>query len=1086
MNTQEFLQTLYAGAPTSWMPTDGEALTAGGMLTGGEMLSADEAPTVGGSGPSGGAPTFGGTGPSGGAPTLGWLTVWTLPDKKTAYFPVSDLAKAAAYAARLGDTHDVYYGVGLRGQKLGPRQRGSSDDVSVIPAFWSDIDVRGSAHKETALPATVAEALGFLDSLPLKPSIVVSSGNGLHVYWLLDKPLEIMDKAQRKSVAEALRGWQLYINTAAKKNGWKLDNTSDLSRVLRLPGSINHKKGGSGERVAVVMVHDERYAPADFSDYTAPKPKTNAPMAALPVDQKQHFAAVQSSSGGLPSGGQPSAEGTTSFSGTVGSGERILEKCAFLRHCRDNAATLPEPQWYAMLGNLALCSDGAALCHQFSKGYPGYSYAETEKKIAHAQQAKKPHTCAYIRDVLGFECDAGSPDGQCQAAGSSGPTGGSGRAEWSDPTGRSGTRCKAPIALAIITKAETVRNLLETEIDDYTVLFDTEYLDALCYAKANMPGDYAKFKMKLKGKVNLVDLEKCIKAYGEKFKKTTDDAADLMLDGIDLRGAVIPRKWQITAKGGVRRAFSSKDAEGEVIACPDPVVVTRRLVNIDDGKERLELNFRRDGRWKSIVGGRTQIYNKASIIGFGDEGLHVTSGTAGELVNYLSDYETANKNVIPRVSSISRLGWIDAGSPCGSGQFFPYSVNEEILFEEDKGTATLYRSLAEHGDYAVWKTMMKTLRVNPVARFLTSAAFAAPLLCKIGVRTFVIHLWHMSASGKSAALKAAISVWGNPLRIMGNGFTTVVGTEQLAGTLRHLPFGIDEKQSADERRLSLEHLIYVLGQGSGKIRGAKGGGNAEVATWHNIVMLTGEEPVTRSSSLDGIQTRTFELYGKPIEDMEFAKDVHIISENNYGFAGAQFMRCVCSMLRENKDALRREYQRISNKIKEKGLRNIHADYVSAVALGDYLAETLIFGTDSETALCEALACGEAVYALNDAQMSSDVVERAWDFITGWLVSNEHRFSSDATPFYGKSEFDPGEQYTEYLVIPQYLDDALEEAGFNVKKTFQGLRERGYITTQKDSAGKDRTKHSGWVYGKTVRGYLLRVQTSHAQPYKGRY
>jgi uncharacterized protein (DUF927 family) len=120
--------------------------------------------------------------------------------------------------------------------------------------------------------------------------------------------------------------------------------------------------------------------------------------------------------------------------------------------------------------------------------------------------------------------------------------------------------------------------------------------------------------------------------------------------------------------------------------------------------------------------------------------------------------------------------------------------------------------------------------------------------------------------------------------------------------LRHLPLGIDEKQSADERRLSLEHLIYVLGQGSGKIRGAKGGGTAEVATWHNIVMLTGEEPITRNSSLDGIQTRTFELYGKPVDDMDFAKDVHITSENNYGFAGAQFMRGVCPCSVKTPDA----------------------------------------------------------------------------------------------------------------------------------------------------------------------------------------
>jgi len=961
-----------------------------------------------------------------GGATSGWLSVWTLPDKKTAFFPIANIPAAVSYAESLFDTHDVYYGVGLRGEKLGERQRGGNDDVTVVPALWSDIDIQSPAHKETALPQSAKEALAFLDSLPLKPSIVVNSGNGLHVYWLLDKPLGIATKAHRDNIAHALKGWQQYINAAAKEKGWKLDNTSDLSRVLRLPGGINHKLDNNA-RAEVISVNDNRYTPSDFTPYIQSEADT--------------------ASDGSPMANR-SADGTEKFTGTTGAASRIFEKCAFMRHCRDNAATLPEPQWYAMVSNLSLCADGKEQCHACSKAYPGYNAAETEGKIAHAITAAKPHTCAYIQQSLGFDC------GECSAG------------------------CKAPVALAVVTKAELVKNLLEADLEDWNEVYtDKGYLDALCYAKAVLPGDYAKFKVHVKGKVNIPDLERCLKAHAKESRPADEDEESLELDGIDLGGAKVPRRWQVSNKHGVRRAFAAKDSDTEVVACPDPVVITRRLVNLDDGKEKLELSFRRDGHWKTTVGNRTQVYNKASILGFGDEGLHVTSGTAAELVSYLSDYEMCNKKIIPRVSSIARLGWIE-----GTTQFFPYAVNEPVMFEEDKGTAALYRNLAEQGDYTAWKAMMARLRKNPLARFITSAAFASPLLCKIGVRTFVIHHWANSGAGKSAVLKAAISVFGNPLRIMGNGFTTIVGTEQLAGTLRHLPFGIDEKQSADEKRMSLEHLIYVLGQGSGKIRGARGGGNAEVATWHNIVMLTGEEPVTRTSSLDGVQTRTFEIYGSPIENPDFAKEVHIVSEQNYGFAGAAFMRAVCAKLKENPDSLRQEYLSILEELKRRGLKNIHADYVAAVCLGDILAETVVFGTDAETARREALSCGEAVYAVNEAQMSTNVVDRAWDFIKGWLVSNEFRFSPDAAPFYGKSEAQG--QDSEYSVIPAYLDSALEDAGFNVKKTLQGLREQGYIATQKDSEGKERTKKLVWIYGKPVRCYVFKLATDNVPPLRG--
>ncbi|GHV07652.1 hypothetical protein FACS1894217_08840 [Clostridia bacterium] len=971
MNTQEFLQTMYSGAAS------------------------------------------------------GFLTIWTLPDKRTAFFPVTEMANAVSYAESRFDTHDVYFGVGLRGAKLDAFQRGGNDDVSVVTAFWADVDVvNAEAHAESALPPSIDAALDFLDTLPLQPSIVVSSGNGLHVYWQFAEPLVIMTDAHRRNIAGALRGWQMFVNNAAKEYGWKLDNTSDLSRVLRIPGGVNHKTGDD-RRAEVISVSEQCYTPQDFKVYI-PNEETSSNIS-------------------------NTAE-RTDFNAEVGNADRILEKCAFMQYCRDNAATLTEPYWYAMTSNLSLAADGVTVCHEFSKPYPHYKQDETKRKIAHALAEKKPHTCAYIRNALCFDC------GDCAAG------------------------CRAPISLAIITKADSVRELLAKDIEDYGMVFTDDYIDALAYSKAKSPGDYAQFKQKHKGKISVRDLENCIKDYGARQRKSGGAILSgelLNLDGIDLGGAVVPRKWQIT-DSGVRKFVESKNGTEEIIVCPDSVVITRRLVNIDDGKERLELSFRKDGCWKSVIGNRTQVYNKQSIIGFGDDGLHVTSGTAAELVSYLSDYETANKAVIPRVASIGRLGWLD------DTQFFPYSTNEEILFEEDKGTAVLYKNLAERGDYAVWKEMMVTLRKNPIARFITSASFASPLLCKIGVRTFVIHLWHMSASGKSAALKAAISVWGNPLRIMGNGFTTIVGTEQLAGTLRNLPFGIDEKQSADERRLSLEQLIYVLGQGSGKIRGAKGGGNAEVATWHNVVMLTGEEPITRNSSLDGIQTRTFEIYGKPVDDVDFAKEAHIVSEQNYGFAGAEFMRHICAMLRIDVNCLKKLYnQTFSNEFKQRGLKNIHADYIAAVALGDYLAETLIFGTDSEVALRGAIAMGETIYQINESQISDDSTERAWDFVTGWLVGNEGRFTHDATPCYGKTQQSPGGNFAEFYVISQHLDTALEDAGFNVKKAFQGFREQGLIETYKDGNGKVRTKTRYRLGDTLVNGYVFRLKSEGIKPLVGK-
>ena len=44
--------------------------------------------------------------------------------------------------------------------------------------------------QETKLPETQEEILDFLHALEQPPSIIVTSGNGVHTYWLLERDPE--------------------------------------------------------------------------------------------------------------------------------------------------------------------------------------------------------------------------------------------------------------------------------------------------------------------------------------------------------------------------------------------------------------------------------------------------------------------------------------------------------------------------------------------------------------------------------------------------------------------------------------------------------------------------------------------------------------------------------------------------------------------------------------------------------------------------------------------------------------------------------------------------------------------------------
>ena len=300
----------------------------------------------------------------------GYITLTLLPDRKTLWFKVNEIEKVLAAVKKYGAKTNTFFGVGLRRKVLQNNLRGSENDILTITTLYADLDIRSNAHAETALPCSTDEAIEFLNSLPLKPSIIVNSGNGLHAYWLLDTPFKIQSTKDKDYITSIFKGWSKFVNANARERCWKLDNVSDLARVLRVPGSINHKLK-NGSICEVLGCNRTRCHLSEFEAYMD-NSETNHEM-------------VQNKS-------------------QRGDAKRIIEKCNFIRYCKDNAKTLPEPYWHVMVTNLAPTKDGTKLVHELSRPYPKYNKSETERKIRRAISENKPHTCRYIHDHLGFEC----------------------------------------------------------------------------------------------------------------------------------------------------------------------------------------------------------------------------------------------------------------------------------------------------------------------------------------------------------------------------------------------------------------------------------------------------------------------------------------------------------------------------------------------------------------------------------------------------------------------------------------------------------------------------------------------------------
>lgn len=316
----------------------------------------------------------------------GWLTLWTRQDKLTRYFSAGKLDVAASQALNLSERgFEVYFGVGLRRENLGKTRRGEAADVCAIPALWIDLDVAGPAHTSGALPPTLEDALSLVNGFPLPPSVLVDSGHGLHAYWLLRELWVLKDEGERRAAQELLRRFQATIQARARERGWNLDTTSDLARVLRVPGTANRKLPHKPVPVRVLEAHpDRRYNPSDFERYLL----DTAISAGL--ENKSHFERV--------------SEVSDDYSFIPASAELILDRCPWLRHCVDDAATLPEPEWYAMLSVVGRCENGEELAHRFSAPYPRYRPEETRAKLEHALRDAGPVTCERVEREFGAWC----------------------------------------------------------------------------------------------------------------------------------------------------------------------------------------------------------------------------------------------------------------------------------------------------------------------------------------------------------------------------------------------------------------------------------------------------------------------------------------------------------------------------------------------------------------------------------------------------------------------------------------------------------------------------------------------------------
>jgi uncharacterized protein (DUF927 family) len=400
---------------------------------------------------------------------------------------------------------------------------------------------------------------------------------------------------------------------------------------------------------------------------------------------------------------------------------------------------------------------------------------------------------------------------------------------------------------------------------------------------------------------------------------------------------------------------------------------------------------------------------------------------------------------IPSVKRITHYGWID------DTHFCPGAADGFILDFEGTGRSTGIGGAK--GDFELWKTTMQKFRHRAIFRFIFASAYAGPLLRPLGQRIYLVHNWIDSRGGKTAAMFAALSGWGDPEQMRVNFNATQVGLEKAAGFFCDLPMGVNERQLAGGKQDFVEQVVYILSEGSGKLRGSKQGGLQEQTTWRCVVLTSGEVPLAVGSTQTGVSTRALEIYGAPFADEEEASSIYNFTPKHHGHAGPEYIR---HLVEYDQGKLEQLFTQIQTELNRatRGHSRSHVASVAVSCTADVLLSQWIFGADEKSAMRAALEMGEEILGILQTTEETDVNEKAYGHILDWVLANLDNFTDHYKTvrlgFLDRNEpgLDGKKQPIHHVYIfSTLLEKELTRSGFSYQKTMRWLESNNKITTR---------------------------------------
>ena len=705
----------------------------------------------------------------------------------------------------------------------------------------------------------------FLSATELPKPIIVNSGNGIHAYWPFtnDVPTDIW-----KPYAEKFKQYCL-------DNGLMIDEvvTADAARILRVPGSRNLKRAP----LPVEVIQDAE--PTNFEDWEDLLGKVEKAFDLSQVEK------------GLDD------ETQALFDKMNGNYEYVFQKlaedslegvgCGQIKYILENAASCPEPLWYAGLSVASRCVDGDTAIHLMSEDHPDYSRDETERK---AEQSRSEAAWAHSCDA--FERENRSGCAGCPHKGKLGKSG--------------------PIALARSIKLAV----------EYTESFDGTSSDE---------GDEAPNEAEPTG--------------------TKKDPKNLLVFPEFLKPFFRPINGGVYFQPPPRMNKDGKKVQDPPeMLTPNDVYPIQRLFSPHDGECLvMRLHLPRDASREFMlplkdIGALDKL--KATLL---SNGVAFEPTLAPKFASYLMKWTSYLINT--QKADIMRIqqGWTDDHESfvLGTSEIFKDEIRHCPPSPMSKN---IVRYVKKSGTFDGWLKAARMLN-DPgyeFHAFTLLCGFATPLMEFSNVNGIVLSLHGESGVGKTGALYSAMSIWGSPESLTVNDATPNALTQRMI-TSKNITFGLDEQTNLDGKVAS--DVVYKTSAGRPKIRLQASSNQeresefitrliAIITTNNSLIDIISTYKANTSAEemriLEPFMTRP-NVHGYELT-LERGKEMFDAYHFHYGHAGEPYVQ---ELLKVGKKELTRrihiEYMNVADKYSKSG----EYRYIASLIANVYTAERIL-------------------------------------------------------------------------------------------------------------------------------------------------